>query len=52
MESKFDWTYGAAKAVKVRIPADLAAKGKSYWKEAQIDAAIADIVEALQLRGN
>lgn len=42
------WLQGAVQGVKVKIPADLSLSGKSYWKYAKIDAAIADVVEALQ----
>ena len=43
--------YGTTKPVSVKIPADLSATGKSYWKRAQIDACIAPLVEALQDAG-
>jgi hypothetical protein len=35
----------------VKIPADLSHSGEAYWKDAEIDACIADIVEALQQAG-
>lgn len=37
--------------VYVRIPADLACSGKSYWKSMLIDKCIAPIVKALQEAG-
>ena len=43
--------WGKYKLVNVKIPADLACSGKSYWKEMQIDSCIADIVRALQEAG-
>ena len=39
------------KPVNVKIPADLSHTGKAYWKDAKIDACIADIVDALQASG-
>jgi len=39
------------KKVRVKILADLSHSGRSYWKECQIDACIADIVMALQNGG-
>jgi hypothetical protein len=40
--------WGTDKLVNVKIPADLACSGKSYWKEMKIDKCIAPIVEVLQ----
>lgn len=39
------------KAVNVKIPPDLSHTGESYWKDIEIDACIADIVDALQSGG-
>jgi hypothetical protein len=38
-------------AVRVKIPADLSYTGEERWKDAEIDAEIADIVKALQQGG-
>lgn len=37
--------------VYVKIPADLSCSGEAHWKEAQVDACIAPLVQALQLSG-
>ena len=43
--------WGTSEKVCVRIPADLACSGKSYWKEMLIDKCIAPIVRVLQEGG-
>jgi len=43
--------WGTHKLVRVKIPADLACSGMSYWKEMQIDKCIAPVVKALQEGG-
>jgi hypothetical protein len=43
--------WGTSIRVWVKIPADLACSGESYWKDAQIDACIAPLVRALQEGG-
>ncbi len=37
--------------VRVKVPADLSRTGKDAWREKNIDACIADLVEALQAAG-
>ncbi len=43
--------YGDTKLVRVKISSDLSCDEKDKWKDAQIDACIADIVNALQKGG-
>lgn len=43
--------WGESIKVNVKIPADLACSGKSYWKEMKIDKCITPIVRALQEGG-
>jgi|GEM_PF-1622516 len=43
--------FGTNEKVLVKIPADLACSGKSYWDEMPIDRCISSIVKALQEGG-
>jgi len=43
--------WGTNELVKVKIPADLACSGKSYWREMYIDRCISSLVMALQKGG-
>jgi len=36
---------------RVKIPADLSHTGEAFWKDAQIDSCISDLVSSLQLAG-
>jgi hypothetical protein len=43
--------WGTWTKVRVKVPADLSYSGEEEWRDKDIDACIADLVEALQVAG-